>query len=117
MKQEIRVVLAAGVASGLFAAPAHAAAKLIATVQPGSISFETLAGKRVTTLRSGTYVVVVRDRTVRDNFHLFYPPTVDLKTRIGFVGTKQWRIVFRPGVYAYFADAHRGTLKGSFRVR
>jgi hypothetical protein len=99
------------------AAPANAATRLVATVRPGSIALATSDGRRVRILRSGTYIVVVRDRTARDNFRLFlYPPTGDRKTTIAFVGTTQWRITFRPGVYRYFSDAHPATLKGSLKV-
>jgi hypothetical protein len=117
MRQGISVVLAAGVFAGLMAAPANAATKLVATVRPGSITLATVDGRRVQILRSGTYIIVVRDRAARENFHLLlYAPTVGRKTGIAFVGTKLWRITFRPGVYRYFSDAHPATLNGSVKV-
>ena len=118
MRHGISALLAAGALCGLLAAPADAATtKLVATVRPGGITLATAAGKRVKSLRSGTYVIVVHDRTARDNFHLpLLVPEVGPKTTVAFVGTKQWTVTFRPGLYKYLSDAHPTTLVGTFRV-
>ncbi len=95
----------------------QAASKLFATVGRNSIVLTNAAGSKVSTLKRGTYVVVVRDRSPEQNFHLVNPPALDKRTRLAFVGVVTWRVTFTAsGAYSYLSDG-RGSLRGNFRVR
>jgi plastocyanin len=91
---------------------------LKATVGPGStITLKNSAGRTVKTLRAGSYVIVVRDRSSRHNFHLIGPTnTLNRSTGVRFVGTKTWRLTLTKGAYRFVCDAHSRTMKGTFRV-
>ncbi len=58
------------------------------------------------TLRAGTYVLSLVDRSARDNVHL-KGPGVDRKTGIAFVGTAKVRVTLKRGVYTLSSDATR----------
>jgi hypothetical protein len=106
--------------------PARAAAsssKLVGSVGAGgSVSLRTASGAAVKTLRHGSYEIVVRDRSSRQNFHLYGPTKLSLvrpvnrKTTIAFVGTKTWTLRLRAGTYRYYSDAPGGPRKRTFRV-
>jgi plastocyanin len=93
-----------------------AARRLVATVGPGfTIALRTAAGARVTTLRRGTYTIVVRDRSRAHNFHLTGPRT-NRRTTVSARGTFTWRVTLRPGRYRFVCDPHADSMRGSFRV-
>jgi hypothetical protein len=80
-----------------------------------SVTLATTAGRRVRTLRRGSYWVVVTDASRAANFHLT-GPRVNRRTSVGFRGTVRWRVRFVRGTYRYRADVGaRGG--GTFRVR
>jgi hypothetical protein len=119
----IRVaVAAAGVGLVLFpAAPSSGATlpKLVGTVGRNDAFTITLtkAGRRVTKLKAGKYIVVVRDLSTIHNFHLV-GPGVNKATSVGAKVTRTWRLMLKKGIYRYRCDApgHAATMKGSFRV-
>jgi hypothetical protein len=94
--------------------PPPAPGRLVATVSTGSISL-TSAGRRVTRLAPGTYVITVRDRSRVRNFRLL-GPGVNLRTGVARTGTFTWRVVLRPGTYVFRSDRQSRRLRGSFRV-
>lgn len=69
-------------------------------------------------LRRGTYRFLVRDRSTRENFHLFGPTIRGFTGLTGFRfrGTVTWTLRLAPGAYRYRSDAHPKTVRGSFRV-
>lgn len=79
------------------------------------IELENAAGKRVTTLKAGTYVIKVEDRASVHDFHL-RGPGVDKSTSIGGVGERLWTVKLSPGRYTFVCDPHAGQMHGSFRV-
>lgn len=89
---------------------------LRATVGPtATISLRTAAGARVRTLKAGLHRIVVNDRSEFHNFHLT-GPGVNLKTTVGFVGSRTWRVRVRKGAtYRYVCDPHRQQMRGSFK--
>jgi plastocyanin len=114
----IRFALAAAtlvVALGA-AAPANAATRLVATVGPGFTITLTKAGKRVTTLRPGTYTITVRDRARDHNFHL-RGPGVNKASSISRLATLTWTVRLRAGRYTYICDPHATSMRRSFTVR
>ena len=100
-------------------AAAQAPPRLTGKVGPGfTISLKTASGARVARLKAGTYTIVVTDRTGDDahNFH-FRGAGVDMKTTVGFVGTKTWRVRFqRDKTYRFLCDPHELAMRGSFRT-
>ena len=49
------------------------------------------------------------------NFHL-QGPGVNRYSSIGAFESQVWVVTLKKGVYRYFCDAHRTTMRGSFRV-
>ena len=115
----IRLVLAAAAALALVtAAPTSAApTKLVASVGPGFTITLTKGGKKVTTLKPGSYSITVNDKSTFHNFHLT-GPGVNKKTTVAFKGTpsKAWTVTLRKGTYRYVCDPHASQMKGSFKV-
>jgi hypothetical protein len=97
--------------------PAQAATRLVAKAGPGtSISLRTASGKSVTRLASGTYVILVKDRSRVQNFDLLGPVAKSSrKTSLRFLGAVTWRLTLVPGRYSYYSDAHP-TFRSTFRV-
>ena len=88
---------------------------LVATVaDPLTISL-TKRGRRVTKLKAGTYVILVRDRASDHNFHLT-GPGVDKVTSVGGKGAARWKVKLVKGTYEYVCDPHASFMKGSFTV-
>jgi plastocyanin len=113
-----RLMLAAAAAVALLtAAPGGAATtKLVANVGPGFTITLTKGGKKVTTLKPGTYSITVNDKSTFHNFHLI-GPGVNKKTSVAFKGTpKAWTVTLKRGTYRYVCDPHAAQMKGSFRV-
>jgi plastocyanin len=114
----IRYAVAAGaavLALVVGAAPAAAATKLVGTVGPSFTITLKKAGKKVTTLKAGTYTITVQDKSDFHNFHLM-GPGVNKKTTVSEVKTKTWTVKFKKGTYRYVCDPHSSQMKGSFKV-
>jgi plastocyanin len=93
-----------------------ATTKLVASVGPGMTITLTKGGKKVTTLKPGTYSITVNDRSDFHNFRL-KGPGVNKATTVGFQGkAKPWTVTLRKGTYRYQCDPHAAQMKGSFRV-
>lgn len=117
MSRFISVSLLTIVAALVVATSAHAKTKLIGTVGPGfTISLKTTAGKKVTTLKGGAFVIEVTDRASIHNFHL-RGPGVNKMTSVAGTGKTTFRVTLKRGTYRYICDPHSTTLKGSFTVR
>ena len=118
MSRRLFLLSAAALASAALLLPASAAAqtKLVGTVGPGFTITLTMGGKRVTTLRAGTYTITVRDRSDFHNFHL-KGAGVNKDSGVDAVGTKTWRVSLRKGSrYTFVCDPHDDSMRGSFRV-
>ncbi len=114
----IRLALVAAVAAVALAAAGTATpatTTLVATVGPGFTITLTKGGKKVTTLKAGTYRIVVRDKSNMHNFRL-KGPGVNKATGVGAVTTVTWTVKVRAGRYTFVCDPHASSMKGSFRV-
>ena len=114
----IRYAVAAGaalLALVVGAAPATAATKLVGTVGPSFSITLKKGGKKVTTLKAGTYTLTVQDKSDFHNFHLM-GPGVNKKTTVSEVKTKTWTVTLKKGTYRYVCDPHSSQMKGSFKV-
>jgi plastocyanin len=116
----IRLSLAALVVSALVAASALGASTAVRTLYgktgPGfTISLKNKAGKRVKTLKAGTYTIKVSDKSSIHNFHL-KGPGVNKKTTVSFIGMKTWKVKLTKGTYKYKCDIHFTIMHGKFTV-
>ena len=114
----IRLALVAAVAAVAVAAAGSASAAtptLTATVGPGFTITLTKGGKKVTTLKAGTYRIVVRDRSGMHNFRL-KGPGINKATSVAAVTSATWTVRLRAGRYTFVCDPHASGMRGSFRV-
>jgi len=112
-------VAAAAVVSAVAVASSGAAtpAKLTGTVGPGfTITLVDSSGKKVKSLRAGTYVITVRDRSDMHNFELRGPGLNEQETSVPATGTTKWTLKLKKGSYLYVCDPHASTMRGSFVV-
>jgi plastocyanin len=109
------VALAALVAALAVPSASAATPTLTALVGPAfNISLKQ-AGKKVTTLKAGTYVVKVTDKSNIHNFHLV-GPGVNKKTSVKALGSALWKVTLKKGTYKFLCDPHPTIMKGSFKV-
>lgn len=113
----IYTLAAALCAALVVAAPAAPATGTLNGVDgPGFTITLKKGGVKVTSLRAGTYRVVVADKSNIHNFHLT-GSGVNKSTSVAFVGTKTWTVTFKKGfTYRFVCDPHKTTMKGSFKV-
>jgi hypothetical protein len=96
--------------------PAPPAIRLNATVGPGAtISLRTVAGTRPRSLKAGSYVITVRDRTKLHNFHLS-GAGVNRKTGVAQVATVVWRVTLKRGTLVFYSDRSATKLRGVVAV-
>jgi plastocyanin len=84
--------------------------RLIGTDGPG---FTITMSKK--TVKSGTYKIVIRDRSSIHNFHLT-GPGVNKKTSVAAVGTTTWTVKLKKGTYKFVCDPHATVMRGVLRV-
>ena len=101
------------------AIPANAATPtLTGTVGPGFTITLTKGGTKVTTLKAGTYRLVVKDRSAIHDFHLKGPGIDRRFTGVAFVGTKTFPTVkLTKGIYTYVCTPHKLSMHGKFTVK
>ena len=89
--------------------------QLVATVGPKNTISVTQGGKKVSSLTAGSFVLVVRDRSKKHNFHLT-GPGVNRRTTVAGRGTFTWNLTLNAGTFAFRSDPQAKRVKGSFRV-
>lgn len=88
--------------------------KLFGTVGT-TIALKNAAGTRIKSVKAGTYLIVVKDLSARENFHLT-GMGVERKTTLAGRVTVTWRVRFvKNKVYTYRSDAN-GKLRGTFKA-
>ncbi len=99
-------------ASALAAAP-----KLTGTVGPGFTITLTRGGKKVKTLKAGTYTFVISDKSGNHSYGLDGPNgwSKDF-TSVPFVGTKTFTVTLKKGKYKYYCTPHESFMFGNFTV-
>jgi plastocyanin len=111
---------ALAVASLALAAPslaAPAATPLAGTVGPGFTITLAKGGKKVTSLKAGSYTIAVNDKASIHNFHLIGPGVNKQITSVPFEGKKTVTVSLKKGTYTYQCDPHAsGGMKGTFKV-
>jgi plastocyanin len=111
---------AIAVASLALAAPAvakPAATPLAGTVGPGFTITLAKAGKKVTSLKAGSYAITVSDKASIHDFHLLGPGVNKVITTVPFVGKKSVTVTLKKGTYTYQCDPHAASgMKATFKV-
>ena len=111
------LVLTAIIAAGVLAGSAGAMSPtLTGTVGPGFSISLTQGGKKVTSLKAGTYKIVVSDKASIHDFHLT-GPGVNKATTVSGTGTQKWTVKLKKGSYRYMCDPHASSMNGSFTVK
>jgi plastocyanin len=101
------------VAAAALAIPTPAATRantLTAVVGPG---FNISMNKK--TVPAGTYVIVVQDKSSIHNFH-FYGSGVNKTTSVVAIGTSQWTVKLKKGIYKFVCDPHAAIMHGVLKV-
>jgi plastocyanin len=112
----MKFVAIAAVAAVLFVPAALAGAPtLTGTVGPGFTITLTQGGKKVTSLKAGSYTFKISDKSNIHNFHLT-GPGVNKTTTVGGTGSSTWTVTLKKGTYKYVCDPHASFMKGSFTV-
>ena len=117
--QALRTIAGATLVALALALPFAQAAppKLVGTVGPGfTISLKTAAGKKVTTLKRGTYTITVSDRSRVHDFRLRGPGVNKTVSGVGAVGTKTITVRLAAGRYQFLCQPHAAAMHGAFRV-
>jgi plastocyanin len=120
-RQTIAITAALAIASLGLAAPAMAhpaaATPLAGTVGPGFTITLDKSGKKVSTLKAGSYTIKVSDKANVHDFHLFGPGVNKVITTVPFVGTKSVTVTLKKGTYTYQCDPHAAAgMKATFKV-
>ena len=86
----------------------------------------TTRGKRVTSLRAGTYSLVVDDQSKVMNFHLVGPGGADVRavkpvakhvmTGVESKGKVTFVVRLTRGTYTYYSDPHASSIRKTLRV-
>jgi plastocyanin len=111
--RHINLALISIVATLALAAPTFAATKantLTGTVGPG---FTISMNK--STVKAGTYVITIHDRSSIHDFHLT-GPGVNKVTSVPAVGTTKWTVKLKKGTYHFVCDPHRAIMHGILKV-
>ena len=67
------------------------------------------------TVKAGTYVITIHDRSSIHNFHLT-GPGINKKTSVAATGTTKWTVKLKKGTYRFVCDPHRTFMKGVLKV-
>ena len=102
--------LAAALAVPGLAAAATRNNTLIGTDGPG---FTITMSKK--TVKAGTYVITIHDRSSIHDFHLT-GPGVNKVTSVPAVGTKKWTVKLKKGTYHFVCDPHHTIMHGVLNV-
>ena len=113
----MKFVLVIAALAAAFAVPVATAggSTLNGTVGPGFTITLTQGGKKVTSLKAGTYTIVVADKANVHDFHL-QGPGVNKTTTVAGTGTTTWKVTLKKGTYTYQCDPHASFMHGSFKV-
>jgi len=106
----VAVVCCLTLTAAAFAAANANANRLTGTDGPG---FTITMSKK--TVKSGTYKIVIRDRSSIHNFHLS-GPGVNKKSSVAAVGTTTWTVKLKKGTYKFVCDPHASIMHGVLRV-
>ena len=98
--------------------PVTSKSKLQLTSGPGfTITLTTTAGRAVKSMKTGTYTVVVRDRSRIHNAHLVGPGYNRATKPLTYAGSQAWKVkLSKVGMLRFLCDPHSATMKGSAKI-
>jgi plastocyanin len=79
------------------------------------IEMKNRAGRKLTSVKAGTYRIKIEDMASVHNFRLT-GPGVNKATSLGGRIETVWTVRLRPGKYTFVCDPHADRMRGSFRV-
>jgi plastocyanin len=90
-------------------------------VGPGYSIKLTKGGKRIASLRAGTYTFVISDRSTYHNFTVerekpSKPKLEKHLTGTSFTGTKTVSMTLKPGSWSFYCSNHEAQMHGDFKV-
>ena len=103
---------------------AIAAAVAVPGLAPAATRSNTLIGTdgpafkitmNKTTVKPGTYTIVIHDKSNIHNFHLF-GNGVNKRTSVAAIGTTSWTVKLTKGIYRFQCDPHAAIMNGRLRV-
>ncbi len=110
---------ATSTSTGTTRAAVGAGTRLTGTVGPGYTISLTMGGRKVSTLKAGTYTFVVTDRASIHGFTLEQEEggrfEQDL-TSVPSTGTETLNVKLTKGEWKYYCPPHESTMNGSFTV-
>lgn len=118
-----KVLIAAALVAALslpLSAPAGTnATRLTGTTGPGFTITLKKAGKKVTTLKAGSYTFVVSDRSSAHDFWIVGPGVKAKQiTGLAFTGSRTKTVTLRKGRYEFYCKPHRRMgMRGFFTVK
>ncbi len=113
----VGVALVALVAVAVAVGRPAATPTLVGTVGPGSTIKLTDNGKKVSSLKAGTYKLVIHDKASIHAFSLDGPHGYAKDfTKVSFVGTKTFSLKLVAGKYKYYCPPHESIMFGHFTV-
>ena len=94
-----------------------ASPKLTGTAGPGFSITLTQGGKKVKSLKAGTYTLVIVDKSSSHSFGLDGPSGFAKDfTSVSFKGTKTFTLKLKKGTYKYYCAPHESSMFGKFTV-
>ena len=90
-------------------------------VGPGYSIKLTKGGKKIESLKAGTYKFVISDRSTYHNFTAerekpSKPKLEKHLTGTGFTGTKTVSMTLKPGSWSFYCSNHEAQMHGDFKV-
>jgi plastocyanin len=110
MRSTVAAVAVAAIVAAVAGPAAAASGTLTGTDGPG---FTITLNKK--TVKAGTYVITIQDRSNIHDFHLT-GPGVNKTTSVAAVKTYTWTVKLKPGTYTFVCDPHRTIMHGTFKV-
>ena len=109
----IYLTLITTVAILALAAPTFAATRMNTLTGTDGPGFTITMNKK--TVKAGTYVITINDRSSIHNFHLT-GAGVNKATSVQAVGTEKWTVKLKKGTYQFVCDPHRAIMHGVLKV-
>ena len=109
----IHLILLTAVAILALAGPTLAASRVNTLTGTDGPGFTITMNKK--TVKAGTYVITIHDRSSIHDFHLT-GPGVNKATSVPAVGTKKWTVKLKKGTYHFVCDPHRAIMHGVLKV-
>lgn len=106
------------VAAGATVALAKDTFQLKGEVYPNSlfkIEMENRSGKKLRSVKAGTYRIKVEDKATIHNFRL-KGPGLNKATSVRGKSERIWTVRLRKGTYTFLCDPHAASMRGRFRV-